>query len=241
MSNDELKPPEKRVTDHLYAAGKATTGVLAASLSGLPLLKLPAETLFGILVADPGQRRSRQFFEDVCHHLGLLAAQNRVTMDVLQQHDEFISALRIGMVAATATQHPDKLETLRNAVINVALGPNEPDAEREIILRLVEQLTWLHVKFLSVFSDATGAFRAAGFQPPPREDRLGIINLVIQSYPSWKASQEALDIVLRDLEQRRLIRTDGSKLIRVQPNGSFDKLTTPFADRLLSYISAPSA
>ncbi|QDT54796.1 hypothetical protein Pan44_28340 [Caulifigura coniformis] len=238
---DELKPPEKRITDHLYTAGKVATGMLAASLSGLPLLKLPAETLFGILVADPGQKRSRQFFEDVCNWLELLASQNRVTMEVLQNHQEFISALRGGMVAATTTHHREKLDALRNTVLNIAVGPDEDDPERQVFLSHIQQLGAWHLRYLKFFASPRSCPPGTHWGPNA-PNRWPISHLLTEVYPGTKLHRDTSVAIVDELCRLGLMRVPDSRiadLTEVADGYMTPKLTTAFGDKLLSFIIEP--
>jgi len=242
MSSDELKPPEKRATDHLYAAGKAATGILAASLTGLPLLKLPTETLFGILIADPGQKRSRQFFEDVCSRLELLAAQNRVTMDVLQVHQEFISALRIGMVAATGTHHAEKLEALRNAVLNVAVGPDEDDPEQQVFLTYVSQLGVWSIRYLKFFAVPRSCPPGTHWGPNV-PNRWPISDLILELYPGTNLHRDTSVAIVEELCRLGLMRAFPDSRIADLTESTdgymTPKMTTPFGENFLAFVTGP--
>jgi hypothetical protein len=197
------------------------------------------ETIFSKYVAQPISGRAHEFDQSLRDELEVHRAQIKFLVDhTIPPSPEFVSAYQAALSAAVKTHRQEKLEALRNAVVNVAVGFPESRASHELLLSMIDQLTWLHLKVLKVLADATTEFRVAGYQPPGR-DRIGIIFLLTNHFRDWQASHESLDVVLLDLEQRRLIRTDGSKLIRVQGNGQFDKPSTPLGDELLKFISEP--
>jgi hypothetical protein len=99
------------------------------------------------------------------------------------QDDAFFSAFAQATQAAIKTHQQEKLEALRNAVLNVAVG-NAPSEDLQcIFLNLIDSFTSKHMQILSFFTDRNPVL-------PPR----------------FQIQQDLTDQLVTELNSRGLIK-----------------------------------
>ena len=69
--------------------------------------------------------------------------------------------------AARQTHEEGKLDALRNAVVNVALGIQSDEVWTVVLLDLVDQLTEAHLVTLALLNDVIAGRRARGLRENP--------------------------------------------------------------------------
>lgn len=139
------KPPEKTAGDHVHAATRIV-------LSAIPYFGGPANNLFAAILAPPLDARRNRWLESIADRLQALEQINpEFKIDSLKDNPRFISGLLEASQAALRTHQEIKLEALRNAVINIADGVAPNDDLQEFFLRLVDNLTALHIQVLELF------------------------------------------------------------------------------------------
>ena len=152
---DKTAPPEKSTGDYAHALTRA-------GLSAIPVVGGPATVLFAEVLAAPLAKRREEFLQSVLDELRAL----RQDLEDLARKPCFVSALMQATQAAMRNHHEEKLNALRNAVLNAALPP-EPEQDRQgLFLSLIDYLSPLHIRalmFLHEFPDKLRqALHAAG-------------------------------------------------------------------------------
>jgi hypothetical protein len=255
MDELSLKPdpripsgPEFTAVDFAVLAAKV--GSIVFSWAG------SAVTLFDIITGPSRSNRLTDWCEKfrVCFndlgHLGQKA--EGLTPEALANNEAFISAFAQATQAALKTHQQDKLEALKNAVVNVALG-SEPDADRQQqFLSLVDR-----------FKDPAGYFQTTGRQVPlinsPTVEpvrKLLAYQLVIDAMPSLgqqlkspspdrsAASFQFIELVFGDLVSAKLISLERlndtwtvPKFDQTRQPSPVKPLITHLGDDFLSFIT----
>ena len=84
----------------------------------------------------------------------------------LAPNEQFVSATLVATQAALKTHQQEKMQSLKNAVLNVALG-HEPDTDRQQqFLALVDRFTAAHLTLLRFFQDPASHFERTGLPVP---------------------------------------------------------------------------
>jgi len=103
----------------------------------------------------PGvERRRESWFKDLADAVDRL--KERVDgFDVgnLAQNEDFISATIQATRIAIGTHQQQKLEALRNAVLNIALGRSLDEEKQRVFLGLVDIFTVTHLEILRLFAN----------------------------------------------------------------------------------------
>lgn len=198
MSDDKYKPPSESIGDHAHTLARA-------GLSMVPVLGDPAVELFQAVIAPPLKRRQQKWMEAVAVGLGELERKQKCVVDELRDNEGFIDTVLQASQAAIRTSQQEKIEALRNAVLNSAL-PSRPDENRrQIFLSLVDSFSALHLRLLAFLDDPEAWYRINGRSPPPNPLET-ILALVLHAFPDLKEQAEVCDQASKELYGRGLIR-----------------------------------
>jgi hypothetical protein len=194
--------------DHLGpSGGDAAHAAVRSLLSAIPVAGGAAVELFSAIVTPPIERRRREWMRNVGEALAEL--QSKVhTVDVarLSENEEFVTLLIAATQLAIKNHAAEKIDALRNAVLNSACGHNADEDLQEMLLSLVDQFTPLHIRLLKTFHD--GFLWSNEHYPVPDEHELPpFLVPSIGSYDIFRETDRTLlTIVLRDLVQNGLIQ-----------------------------------
>lgn len=142
--------PAPDLTAADWFAGLATAGVAGITA----WWSAPAAVLLNMVTAPLLSRRRDAFYEELRLNLNDL---NRLvaglTPEALSKNEAFVSALAQATQSAMKTNSKDKekLEALRNAVLNIALGNSPADDLQAIFLNLVDSFTTVHLQLLRLY------------------------------------------------------------------------------------------
>jgi hypothetical protein len=138
------EPPHESMADHIHLGARM-------ALSAIPGFGGPALELFNRLIAPPIQRRRDAWLTDLAGRFKELEEKERLCLQDLVKSEEFISTLMQASMAAVRNHQREKLEALRNAVLNTALGETPEDSKRELFLTFVDSFTVWHLRILQEF------------------------------------------------------------------------------------------
>ena len=143
--------------------------------------------------------------------------------------EEFVSATLKATQAALKTHRWEKLEALRNAVVNVAAGTAPDEDKQAIFLNLVDQFTPLHLQFLRFQQDA-GKHLATYLNAHPhmRNPHGGpaIFTVVQFHFPQLSAEPPLIHLIFRELHANGLSGVEGA----MQPPPTWEGWTQHLGD-----------
>ena len=214
-----LHVPKLSASDVGYA-------VLAAGLSAIPVVGGPVTELMQ-LVGPPIERRRTTWMEGVTAELHRLASAG-IDIEGLQSNDQFISAVMQATVIAQRTHRQEKLNALRNALLNIATGQAPDEALQSIFLNFVDVFTDWHIKLLRLA------------QHPTATGEMTELHQVLEhTYPQLKGHREVYDAVWSDLSSKALVSLQSVHGELSSHQTLVDKWTTPLGDLFLKFIAAP--
>ncbi|MFQ5905809.1 MAG: hypothetical protein ACE5JA_04475 [bacterium] len=194
--------------------------------------------LFSTVIVPPLTRRREKWFESIAEALRSLAEQvEEVKIENLAENEMFVTTVMQASQAALRNHQEEKLEALRNAVLNAAL-PNAPEEGlQSIYLGLVEALSPLHLRVLKFFENPRELFPGdpAEVAEKIHRTRLG---LLIYVFPDIKSSPGLDDYILKDLSVRGLIKSE-SLNTEMALNSLLVPYTTALGKGLLHFIASP--
>jgi hypothetical protein len=221
MDDKELQVPAQ-------SSGDVAHSVVKSGLSAIPVLGGAAVELFQNVVQPPLEKRRSEWMAQVGEKLQELEDKG-LDLETLQENEQFISAAMYASQLALRTHKKEKLEALRNAVVNIATGQAPEEAMQHIFLNFVDTLTELHVKILKLFQAPT---------PPPGMSMGGLNNVLEHNMPEMRGRQELYNQLWKDLYSRGLVNTDGLN-VTMSGNELGQKRSTGLGDSFLSFISEP--
>lgn len=221
MADEKLEVPEK-------SKGDAAHTITKAGLSAIPVLGGPAAELFQNVVQPPLEKRRDEWMAQVGEKLQELE-NNGLNLDELQKNEQFISSVMYASQLALRTHQTEKLNALRNAVINVATGQAPEDAIQHMFLDFIDSLTELHLQILKVFQAP---------ETPNNMSMGGLSHVLEHNIPELRGRRNIYDQFWRDLYSRGLVNTDGLH-VTMTGNGLVQKRTSELGDAFLNYIAEP--
>ena len=212
--------------------GDALHKVIKSGLSTPPIIGGPATELFSAIIAPPISKRRDEWIESIAIALKKLEEEvDGFKIENLSKDEVFITTTLNATRVAIRNHQKEKLEALRNAVLNIALE-NTPETDiLQFFLNCVDTLTVWHLRALALLRS-----------PIEHSKKLGIYHLV-ESYsavegilkfgfPELGKNHEFLRQIIKDLRARGLIESDSH--IGDTERGIATKLGNQFLDFIQS-------
>ena len=214
-------PATPELTDHRAA-------VIKGAISSIPVLGGVLAEELGLILAPPLARRREEWFADLARRLyDLENSIDGFKFDDLSNNEQFVSATLQATQAALRTHQQEKLEALRNAVLNTALGDGGDDDRRAIFLSLVDTLTPLHLRILKSLDKND--------KLPTRTAFSTLVGNVTQQTKSMIDSR-AVKLLIEDLSRAGLLQRTENQEYVVALEGRW---TSAWGHEFLTFITAP--
>lgn len=212
------------------------TGVNAA-LSLFPFGGTISE-FFNILFTPPLEKRRDAWLLKLYDAISQIQAQiDSFSIEELSKNDQFISIMMQSAQLVLKNHQAEKLDALRNAVLNTALDINFDETEQFIFLNMIDNLSVWHLKILYYFKDPTQWFIENKMTRPNLSNCSPRVGLTA-AYQELIGKAEFINMVIRDLYNDGLF--SDNNINSMSSHGIFDSRVTAFANKFLSYISTPS-
>jgi hypothetical protein len=226
-------PPSPTGWDYAHTAAKVV-------ISALPYVGGPAAELFEKVVTSPLSRRRDKWLTELFQKINKLQECVSEFDPVRLAHsDEFLSAFLQAAGAALKTHQTEKLNALRNSVLNVALGRAPDEDQQTIFLSYVDGFTPWHLRILKFFEsplgltsplDAVSDQTFGGSLSGALEDR----------FQELRGRRDFYNQIVRDLSNRGLLAVNDEVLFTMMTGiGLVTKRTTALGDQFLSFINEP--
>lgn len=249
----KLEPPTGMTKeDYAHLAIKIGLGTI-------PVFGGGAAEIFGALVSPSHERRKQQFMQDVVDRLAELEAKGKIRIEDLKDNEEFVSAATTAAHIALRNHRKEKLEALRNAVVNIAVGDAPDDTRQHMFLRMVDEFTPWHVRVMGLWRQPKLFIDRLVVKSGLPREIVTIEDFTCLAFPGLLEAQEILSVIYSDLRTRQLVQGswndefDSTSLgileaMRNPENYSrsmmkageaFLKRTTKLGDQFLSFITDP--
>jgi hypothetical protein len=228
----EHRKPQKSIGDVAHALAKSV-------ISQTPIVGAPAAEIFALVVTPPYERRRDEWIENIGNGLKELAEEvEGFKIEELSQNEAFITTVTHASQVAIRNHQKEKLEALRNAVLNAAL-PNAPEEDLQLMfLTYIDSLTTWHLAILSYLNDPREWGNRHGVTYP--EWHMGGVSTGLEhAFPELRGKQDTYDVFVKDLHSRGLIRTD-SLHTTVSGGSILASLTSTLGKQFIQFITTPS-
>lgn len=230
--NDSLdKAPEPTAKDYAYAIFKG-----AVSSIPIPIFGGVAAEVLSLIIAPPLSKRQEKWIESIAQ--GLANLQDKVDgfkLENLSENESFITTVMHATQAAIRNHQKEKVEALRNAVLNSAL-PNAPDEDlQQIFLNFVDELTPWHIRILTLFDNPVAVTKQRNIDYSNKLTS-STTTLVEQVYPGLQGKQEFYRQVFNDLATRGLATIPTGMMT---PQGVLSSRTSSTGKEFLKFITLP--
>lgn len=227
--------PKSDIRDYAYA-------IVKGAISSIPFPLLPgiASEVLSLLIASPLSKRQAEWMDMIVQ--GLIELQEKVEgfrIEDLSDSDNFVTMVLQATQVALRNHQEEKLDALRNAVLNSAL-PNSPDDDVQLIfLNMIDSLTTWHLRLLALFNNPT-KWAEANDKPFPQGWYAGGVSQVIEhAYPELARHSELLGKIVQDLRTEGLADIPiGTMMTR---SGMIEPRSSGLGKRFLAFISTPKS
>lgn len=140
----------KKENKRLYhSKGDLAYTIVKAGISAVPIVGGPATELFSAIITPPLSRRRDAWIESIAEGLERLVQKvDGFRIEDLAENKSFITIVMHASQIAIRNHQGEKLEALRNAILNSALvNPIEDDLQL-IFLKFIDDLTPWHFRIL---------------------------------------------------------------------------------------------
>ena len=231
MAADNLKgPPQSQAGDWVHT-------IVKAGISAIPIVGGSAAELFAALIAPPLAKRRDEWLKSIAE--GLKDLEDRIqgfTIESLVGNEIFVTSVLHASQAAVRNHQKEKLEALRNAILNVA-SDRGPDEDLQLMfMTFIDTLTPWHLRILRFFQAPEGYVQNA--QIPGGRDPFEVtLDVLGQIFPELSGQRRFAYQIIKDLSSRSLMYTD--PLLEFQTGWRLTKRTTDMGDQFIAFISSP--
>ncbi|MGX9773167.1 hypothetical protein ACWYXN_06600 [Janthinobacterium aestuarii] len=215
--SDDVSEPSKGDLAHALAK---------AGLSIIPVVGGPAVELFQLLVQPPLERRRATWMEQVGKKL-LELEEKGLDLSKLQENDQFITAVMQASSAAIRTHQQAKLDALKNAIVQIAIGKAPEETFQHLLLGFIDEFSEMHFRILA-FAHAPVA--------PAGLSMGSLAHILEDNIPSLRGQNTLYNQLWKDLYVRGLVSTEGLNTT-MSGSGLSQSRASPIGVTLLNFIA----
>lgn len=225
--SDELGPPPQRDWRDNVRVGAD------AAIAAVPVIGGSLQVLVDAVLAPSLEKRRDEWMRRLGEVVEELSARlEGFDPSSLSENEAFVSAVIDASRIAVGTHLEEKLEQLKNCLVNLALGKGSGDFLDKQMFRWVDELSPEHFLVMEYLADPRGWYAAKGVDAPNLY--MGSPMNVLEASGLPIRGNE-LDIVLSDLGTRRLAHTS-SMGTGMTAQGMWQPLLAPLGQRLIEFV-----
>lgn len=230
-------------TDKDYEVPKSSKGdvvhaIARAGIGSLPVVGAAGVELFSQVISPPIENRRNKWMASVADGLRML--EEKVAgfhIEDLGKNEAFISTVMHASHAAIRNHQDEKLNALRNAVLNVAIGRAPSEDMQQIFLDFVDSLTPWHIRILQLFHDPPSHLKQKAIRTE-QWYAAGPSTVLEAYFPEMKGERGFYDVLVRELHAKGLFENDTLHVL-MTAQGMVAKRTTALGDQFLEFITSP--
>jgi hypothetical protein len=215
------------------SAGDVVHSTVKGALGAVPYVGPLAAELFQLVIAPPLEKRRSEWMEDIAKRLKELEKEKRISYEELESNDQFVDAILKTTQIALRNSQKEKLEALKNALVNVALGKYTDQDTMHTFLNFIDTFSVWHIRILKLYDDPTKWFEESRRAFPTYIG--GLETIMEEAYPDLRGKRTFYDIVWRELSQNGLL-TGVSLHTMMTGQGISQRHTTDLGQQFLSFI-----
>lgn len=194
-----------------------------------------ADVLYKDVIRPQLSRRGLEFLQAVLDRIFVISEnKSNISVDSILGNPDIAAFLMEAAQSAVLTSNEEKLEALRNAAVNFAIGIDPGEDRRQLFLRAISDFTPTHLCMLKILQSPMSCAQAHG----------------IESFSLDATVKEVMSLAFSDFDENlefyRLIHAElGARGFAVEMadtggfKGKIGKRTTGLGDALLGFISSP--
>lgn len=218
--------------------GEKAHRLTRAALSSIPVLGGSAVEAFNALIEPPMARRKTQWMIDVTEAINELFEKGLVPLEELLKNEKFFTTLVHASNIAIRNHQQQKLDALKNAVLNSALPDPPDDTLQQLFLNFVDSCTSWHIALLKLFKDPK-KWAEDNDHTFPGWSMAGLSAVIESAFPNLLGQQDMCRLIWQELYRNGLINTEHINA-SMSAHGLFQKRTTVIGDKFILFISEPT-
>jgi hypothetical protein len=224
--------PEAQARDYVRQVVQAAIDVPPAGGAASRLIDLLATPKLVRRRDNYWFRQLGEAFADHLRRVGDIVTE----VQRMQDDDKLITTILVATEVAGRTHQQEKLEALRNACLNVASNTDVDEQYVLVFVRLIDDLTLLHLKVLTYLADPPGFYAMHGLQE--QQYMAGSRRRALaDALPEVVADAQTLDLVLTELGSSGL--TKGALGGMVSGPAVYDVMASDLGLEFLGFIDPP--
>lgn len=185
--------------------GDAVHSGIHGTLSSIPLVGGALSTVFSFGVKSPLTARRDNFIISLDDRLKKLEKEGKVSLESLLIDDEFLDIAAQSIPIVIQNSSPEKINALRNAIINTALQIEIDKDSKFLYLNFINELTQTQIKILKIFINPDEHIEKLFQNGTKNSQDMIIINVVKDLQKLLNIDKTIYDISLKRLEIDGLI------------------------------------
>jgi hypothetical protein len=227
---EDLDPKVEPITEKLHRLARGSIGAI-------PIIGSISLEVFNSVLEAPLSKRRTEIIEQIGTAINELTSRGVITEQGLQDNEVFISTVAEACSIALRNHQYEKLEALRNAVLNSALPGCPNEDYRRTFLNFVDTCTVTHIRLLKLFENPA-AWLSSNNRPPLYGNTVSLSQIVASPMPELFDTPELLDTIWADLYARGLVEIKQLEMI-LSLDSCSNKQTTSFGSKLIAFLSKP--
>jgi hypothetical protein len=232
------KPPDRQSDFPAQAPGRFGYSVAKVTLAGIPLVGDALQEILERAIGEPLKKRQEDWFREIGK--GLQELQDRLEgFDPRSLGDDpaFVGIVYEATEQAMRAQDEERLEALRNVVLNTAAGIAIDDVLRGRFMSYVGRFSTAHVHVLKAMDNPSASptmvARAKGIM-------MGSFwTVLLAGLPEFREREDLLEVIVAELEAERLI--EKSAKVMMSGGSIMAQKSTALGRAFLQFISSPDS
>ena len=192
---------------------------------------------YSTFIKPPLTKRTEEWTYSV--YIKLLALEEEtkgITLKSLSEKPLFITTFMQALQIALRNHQEEKLEALRNAVINTARPTFPEDDIYLTFLNWIDVFTNWHILVLNYLNERELEIKDGSM--PMRNISIRPIDKVLSNFPLLRGEREFALQLLRDLSDRGLVSLDSAPSVIRSDGNFYESYTTDLGKRFMQYINS---
>lgn len=235
----DLKPTKsdkaRLILNSIVSSALAGIGV---SIGNIPLAVSSSVNVFSTIIGFPMGKRLAEAIVLISD--GLEELEKKVEgfkIENLQKNEMFTTAVMQALQIAIRNHHKEKIEALRNAILNTAIG-NVPEEDLQLMfLNAIDRLAPWHLRILDYFKNPDEYLARKGLKQDSVSS--GASYGLEQAFPELKKQQDFYHLVVNDLISMGFLQQGSYLNVMMSQSGVYSKRTTNIGDQFLNFIRSP--
>jgi len=211
--------------------------IARAGLQTIPIAGGAAAEFFNAIISPPLEKRRQEWMEEVAECLRKLEESKGISLDDLIMNEVFTTTVMQASQSAIRNHQKEKIDALRNAVLNAALPTSPNDSLQQMFLNFVDTFTVWHIRLLKFFDNPAEGIKAKGLNLG-NITMGGLSHILEEAFPELKGERAFYDQVWKDLYSRGLVNTEGLHTM-MSGSGLMAQRATPMGRQFIEFITSP--